>query len=380
MTVRRRSFGSLRKLKSGRWQARYRGPDGLSRTGQITYERKRDAEVFLAKVEADLARDDWFDPQAGLVTVGEFGRTWLEERRLSDTTRERYEFALRLHILPAFAHVPIGQLREAAVRKWRSDLLAAGSGTASVAKAYRLLHAILTTAVEDGLIRRNPCHIKGAGNDGSVERPILTVDQVLTVAEAVPGRYRMLVLLATFTSLRFGELAALRRSDIDIDAGFLWVRRSQAELSNGRLILKEPKTAAGRRRVAIPTALLEELVAHLAAFSGPASDGLVFVGPKTGRLRRQNFRTVWVHSRAQLNVPPVHFHDLRHTGNVLAAEGGATIKELMERMGHASPRAAMIYQHVAIDRDRRIAEALSLRIDAARNGTAAGPPTDDDAS
>jgi integrase len=304
----------------------------------------------------------------------------LAERRLSETTRERYEYSWRLYILPAFEHVPISHVREAAVRKWRSDLLIAGSGTASVAKAYRLMHAMMTTAVEDGLIRRNPCRIKSAGADGSAERPILRIDQVLVVAEAVPARYRMLVLLATFTSLRFGELAALRRGDIDTGAGFLWVRRSQAELSNGRLLLKEPKTSAGRRRVAIPTALLDELVTHLAEFSGTAPDGLVFVGPKGGPLRRQNFRTVWNQALSQTNAPRVHFHDLRHTGNVLAAEGGATIKELMERMGHASPRAAMIYQHAASDRDRRIAEALSLRISSARKTTADTALTDGSAS
>jgi integrase len=338
------------------------------RSAPTTYERKRDAELFLAKVEADLARDDWYDPSAGRITVGEFGRAWLAERRLSDTTRERYEIAFRVQILPAFGNVPVNKVREADVRRWRAGLLDGGAGEASVAKAYRLLRAIMSTAVDDGLIRRNPCRIKGAGDDRSPERPVLTVAEVLRVADAMPPRFRMLVLLATFTSLRFGELAALCRGDVDTDAGFVQVRRSQAELSNGQLVIKDPKSAAGRRRVAIPSALLADLRTHLAKYAEAGPDGLVFVGEKGGRLRRQNFRTTWVKALSALQVQPVHFHDLRHTGNTLAAAHGASLRELMDRMGHASTRAALIYQHVAKDRDRHIADGLSAQIEAARQG------------
>jgi integrase len=362
----KRDFGTVRQLKSGSWQARYRGPDGLLRPAPHTFERKRDAQLFLSKVEADMARDDWYDPSAGQMTVMEFGRSWLAERRLADTTRERYEVAFRVQVLPTFGNLAVNKVREADVRRWRAELLDGGTGEASVAKAYRLLRAIMSTAVDDGLIRRNPCRIKGAGDDRSPERPVLAVGQVLQVAEVMPARFRMLVLLATFTSLRFGELAALRRMDVDAEAGFLRVHQSQAELSNGQLIVKGPKTAAGRRRVAVPGALLADLRSHLAKFSETGPDGLVFVGEKGGRLRRQNFRAVWVKALSDAAVPAVHFHDLRHTGNTLAAAQGATLRELMERMGHASSRAAMIYQHISKDRDRHIADGLSAQIESAR--------------
>jgi integrase len=162
-------------------------------------------------------------------------------------------------VLPTFGNLPVNKVREADVRRWRAELLDSGTGEASVAKAYRLLRAIMSTAVDDGLIRRNPCRIKGAGDDRSPERPVLSMRDVLQVADVMPSRFRMLVLLATFTSLRFGELAALRRMDVDAEAGFVRVHQSQAELSNGQLIIKGPKSAAGRRRVAIPGALLSDL-------------------------------------------------------------------------------------------------------------------------
>ena len=152
----RRHFGNVRRLASGRYQARYSGPDGRQHAAPRTFERKREAEIWLASVEADLARGDWFDPAAGQVPLAEYAGAWVEERPLSSTTRERYEFALRLHVLPILGSYPLVDISEAAVRRWRKALIDAGTGTATVAKAYRTLRAILNTAVDDGLIRRNP--------------------------------------------------------------------------------------------------------------------------------------------------------------------------------------------------------------------------------
>jgi integrase len=100
-----------------------------------------------------------------------------------------------------------------------------GVGQASRAKAYRVLRAIMNTAADDLVIRRNPCRIPKAGDDGSAERQALTVSEVFALADAVTPRYRMLVLLGAFTSLRFGELAALTRADLDLDQGEVKVKK-----------------------------------------------------------------------------------------------------------------------------------------------------------
>lgn len=176
------------------------------------------------------------------------------------------------------------------------------------------------------------------------------------------------MLLGTFASLRFGELASLRRSAVDLDNREVWVRKSQAELRGGRLVDEDPKSDAGKRAVAIPSAIVPELREHLAQFAEPGRNGRVFVGPNGGRLRRRNFLRVWSRTLDQVGLgdADVHFHDLRHTGNQLAAETGATTRELMARMGHASPRAALIYQHATRDRDRRIADHIDAALSAGR--------------
>jgi integrase len=125
------------------------------------------------------------------------------------------------------------------------------------------------------------------------------------------------------------------------------------------------KTAASRRIVSIPAALIEEVRHHLDTFAAVGQQGAVFVGRAGGRLRRTNFRKYsWIPATQAVGVDGVRFHDLRHTGNTLAASTGASTRELMARMGHASARAALIHQHATRERDAVIASALSDVIDA----------------
>jgi len=121
---------------------------------------------------------------------------------------------------------------------------------------------------------------------------------------------------------------------------------------------RTPKSRAGRRTVAFPAELVPELRWHLDRFAEDGPRGVVFIGPQGGRLRRSNFRKIWNKARASVGLPDLHFHDLRHAGGTLSAATGASLKELMARLGHSSVRAAMIYQLAARDRDQAIATAL----------------------
>ncbi|MEV7152067.1 tyrosine-type recombinase/integrase [Streptomyces sp. NPDC093084] len=358
----RRRFGSVRKLKSGRWQARYRDPvTGQLRSAEETYAAKTDAEVALSLIEADVTRGQWHDPDAGKVLFGEYATAWLKDRKLAARSRERNESVIRLHLLPTFGERPLSSITTARVRAWRTACLTQ-TGEPTVVKAYQILRAILNTAVDDELIRRNPCRVKGADSYDVPERPVLTVAEVFAVADSTAPRYRLLVLLAAFTGLRFGELASLRRRDVDTDNAVLMVRRSQAEMQTGVLFDKAPKSDAGVRPVAFPTELLPDVKRHLDAYAGRGRDGHVFLGPQGGQLRRSNFRDDWIKARKDAGVTvDAHFHDLRHTGNTLAASG-ASLRELMTRMGHSTPRAALIYQHMVNGRDREIADRLGSMI------------------
>ncbi|MFF3420729.1 tyrosine-type recombinase/integrase [Streptomyces sp. NPDC002698] len=299
------------------------------------------------------------DPDAGKVPFGAYAAAWIRERELTATTRQLYGSLLRHHLEPAFGAINVAEISPPLVRRWRADKLAAGTGPTTVAKAYALLRAMMGTAVADQMIRRNPCTIKGASTMHTPERPTATVQEVYDLADAIQPRYRALVLMAGFLGLRWGELVGLHRRDVDLEHGSVRVRRAVAELFNGRQEIKAPKSAAGKRTVAIPSAIVADIRDHLERYAEPGADGRVFTGAKGATPRRNHFNLLWRRACADAGINGLHFHDLRHAGNTLAASTGASTRELMSRMGHSTARAELIYQHASADRDRPIADAVS---------------------
>ncbi|MFF3324454.1 tyrosine-type recombinase/integrase [Streptomyces sp. NPDC002889] len=378
MAAKKRPFGRVRKLPSGRYQARYLALDGIDRPAPHTFRTKREADDWLAERQAELRAGDWTDPDASKVPFGSYAATWITERGISASTADLYRSLLRNHLAPTFDRVVLADITPAMVRAWRVARLDAGAGPSSVAKSYALLRAVLMTAVEDRLIRRNPCRVKGASVAPTPERPTATVQEVYDLAAAIQPRYRALVLLAAFTGLRWGELVGLCRRDIDLNGGTLRVRRNVAELHSGKQLVKEPKSVAGKRTVAIPAVIVTDLATHLAVFAEPGSDGRIFIGAKKATPRRNHFNKLWRKACDQAGIKGLHFHDLRHTGNTLAAATGASTRELMTRMGHSTARAALIYQHATAERERLIGQAVSAVVEQARkqgpdpNGHAAG--------
>jgi len=340
---RRLPAGSRTPKKGARYRARWRTPQGASRTK--TFDRKVDAERFLVSQEHAKASGTYVDRSAGEITVLAYADSWIDTRRtrtgqpLGDRTRELYEQILRTHIAPGLGTVRIRDVRPEQVRAWHARL----KGSTAPAKAYRLLRAIMTTAVDDELIGRNPCKVENGGVERAPERPVPSRDEVWALAEAIEPNYRALVLTAAFASLRWSELTALRVADVDLEQRTVAVRRESR------------KSDAAYRTVALPPVLVPELRAHLV---GASADARVFVGPKGGVPERSNFHAIWDRARVAVGREDLHLHDLRHFGATLAAQAGATTKELMARLGHASPAAALRYQHATAERDQALAERM----------------------
>ncbi|WP_369145115.1 tyrosine-type recombinase/integrase [Streptomyces sp. R44] len=358
----RRSFGAIRKLPSGRYQARYPGAGGVLRAAPQTYETKREAELFLAQIQAEQARGDWIDPAAGEVLFAEYATRWIDERGVAATTDELYRRLLRLHLEPTFGSQYVNAISPAKVRTWRAERRNA-TGATTTAKSYRLLKAIMQTAVEDDLIRRNPCSIRGAGREDADERPVATVGQVFALAEAIGIRWRLMVLLGAFASMRPEELAELRRGDIDLDTGSVRVRRAAPELNTGRRVIGDPKSRAGKREIMLPGFILLDVRRHLEWFAQDGPDGLVFVGERGAALRGTTFGRKWRKARDAVGMPKeFRFYDLRHTGNTLAADTGAKLKDLMVRAGQSSERAQLIYQHSTKEHQRKLAGDIDATV------------------
>jgi integrase len=365
----RRQFGSIRVLPSGRVQARYLGPDGATYTARtddgraLTFDSRQYADAYLSRVHGDIQAGRWVSPEAVSShlkppTLGAYTAAWLAGRDLSDSTRLLYTNVLK-HVLPPLGGTPLPDLTPAAVREWHAKLRAS-TGPTMRAHAYSLLRTICNTAVADEVIAANPCRVRGAG---SVKRARkingATLPELETIAKAMPERYRLMVLLAAWCALRFGELAELRRSDIDVKNGIVHVRRGVIRGSGGQSV-KGPKSEAGKRDVNIPPHLMPAVSGHLGDHVAASRDALLFPAAKTGgHMVPSALYAMYFPAREAAGRPDLAFHDLRHTGAVLAAATGATLAELMARLGHSTVSAALLYQHAAADRDKAIAEALS---------------------
>lgn len=373
----RRGFGYVRRLPSGRYQASYVGPDTLRHTAPETYQTKQDAEGWLSRERNMIAADTWIPPteRAAVarrrLTFGVYAEAWLRDRTLKPRTRQHYRSLLDRQLLPTFEHVPLAAVTPESVRTWHA---LTGSSTPTLrAHAYGLLRTVLATAEHDMLIPANPCHIRGAGNSKRVHKvKPLTLDELESLVAAMPERHRAMTLLAAWCAMRFGELAELRRKDVDLRNGVVHVRRAVVRV-DGKVIVGTPKSDAGTRDVAIPPHLVPLLKAHIEQHVAFGKDALLFPGadgahlaPSTLYGRRATKTKAgfgFYAAREAAGRSELRWHDLRHTGAVLAASTGATLAELMGRLGHSTPGAALRYQHAAQGRDMEIARALSALVD-----------------
>jgi integrase len=275
-------FGTVRKLPSGRWHARYSLVDGRRLTAPSTFVTRGDAVAYLAAVQTDLSRGVWQDPERVSSSFADYAQVWLVARRvkgkpLSLVTMQLYRRRLEREILSTFGHLPLEDITSALVRQWHAQTTEVGSTTA--AQPYRLLHAILATAVSDGDLLCSPAQIRGAGLPDTRERPLVDRAGVEGLTAEMPLHLRAFVGLAFWGGLRLGELLGLQVGDVVLDveagSGTVWVERQQQEV-DGTVFLVEPKSAS-RRTVNLPAPAVALLAEHLTLREGAAVTDRVFV-------------------------------------------------------------------------------------------------------
>lgn len=390
--------GTVEKLPSGRYRVRFTGPDSVRYKAPVTFEDVKAARLWLDREVRSIEDDPegWEPPEtraaarrAKALTFGEYAEAWLVGRKvrgrpLADRTRDHYRDLLDRFLIPAFGQHALATITPEQVDRWY-ELTAAETPTYR-AHAYALLRTILGTAVDRGLIRTaNPAKVRGGGTTKRARkiRPA-TLEELATITAAMPERRRLMVVLAAWTALRFGELAELRRGDVDTRNGIIRVRRGVVRVreieQDGTVHIvrkvKGPKTEAGIRDVPIPPHLLDDVRRHLLEHTAPGRDGLLFPGQSGGHLSTSAFygrEAVFNHdgsvkrkghgyyeARRAAGRPDLNFHALRHTGLTNAAVAGATLAELMALAGHSTSGAAMRYQHAAQDRMQDLARRMSL--------------------
>lgn len=355
-----------RRTRSGepRYEVRLRGADGNERSR--TFRTKKEAERYERAQHTALDQGLWVDPRSGRATVATWAAEWQRTVvHLRPSTRRIYDANLRNHIVPVLGGIELGRLTPSMLRAWVAELTTKIGGhgrqlaPGSVAQAYRTLNRVLSAAVDNELLGRNP--LRGVKPPMVETEPMrfLTHDEVATLASVIDPRYRGVVVVAAYTGLRAGELIALRRRHVDLLHRTITVVE-QVQVVSGRHVVSSPKSSASRRSVALPGSVAESLEAHLAVYSELGAEGLVFPAPEGGFLRLENFRKrVWTPAVRTAGVAPLRVHDLRHTCASLAIAAGADVKVLQRMLGHASAALTLDrYGHLLPGQAESVADRL----------------------
>jgi len=317
-----------------RYRVRYRSPDRRQRARQ-GFKTKKDAQLYLASVEVDVARGAFIDPNLSRVLLSDWLRRWLAGRAdLRPSSRDRAEGIIRRNIEPDLGAIAIGELTRSRVQEWAGGL-SAGQSPASVRKIVNVLSGAIQYAVDDGRLAANPASKLKLPRVAKVSKKYLTHQQVHDLAAAVDRRwsgYGALIQVLAYCGLRWGELAGLRVGDIDMSLRRLKVRQTMVEV-NGLMEPGKPKTYE-ERSVPLPHFLLDALEPWT---NRPASAPL-FPGVRSGGpLRNRAFRRgAFDEAATEIGLTGLVPHEMRHTCASLAVSGGASVKGVQRLLGHAS--------------------------------------------
>ena len=316
--------------KGIRYEVRWRGANGREKSR--SFLRKLDAEAWKAKADSERWGGEVPTEQSRL-TLREWSGQWLaaDAHRLAPTTSEHYESSMRNWILPAIGDHQLRKIAPSTLRSWMQGMLDAGASPSVASAARRCLHRCLEVAVAAELISRNPCTKAVVAPRIEVEMTApLTPVQLLTLEAAMPNRWRSLVLVGGTSGPRLAELAAVTRSDVLEDGRMISITKTLHAVRGGGWEYRTPKTAAGRRVVALPPVTQIALLGHLASLRGDVVwPGLL----SNGNRWRKN---VWAPAISSIGRPELRFHDLRHTAISLAIGAGADAKVVQHMAGHAS--------------------------------------------
>jgi integrase len=333
------------------FRIRYRLPDGTL-TSETGFESRADAVDRAADVESEQRTGTFVDPRLAQTGAGEWIRQWSDAHDVSAGTWAKYDSHLRNHILPRFGEMTLGEVNRLSVKAW-VKALRRSLAEPTVKDVVTLLSMILGEAVEEGLIGANPCRRLRVNTGDREERPHARADQIPVLACRARPTDGVLIITAAYTGMRWGELAGLQWSRVDLDGGAIRVDPKDGALHEvgGQLSLGPPKTTAGVRTVHLPPFLTELIGEHRERHPRAR---FVFTAAEGGWHRRANFRRrAWlpaVEGDPKRGWAPIasglHFHDLRHTHKTWLIEDGVPEVVQCARLGHRLGGVQGIYSHV----------------------------------
>ena len=344
---------SSRHGRGKRWQVRY--VDDTGKECRPLFEKKTDAEKFDAAMRADVSRGVYVDQTLGKVTVRAYGEEWRKNRLHRDSTAERVERALRVHVYPILGGKQMAQVRSSHIQSWVRDR-ARVLEPSTLRVVYSYLVSMFSAAVIDRAgVGVSPCQGIQLPDIPRTELFIPSVEQVYALADAFADRrhYEAQPLAAAGTGLRQGELWGLELEHLDFLRRKITVVQQLKVVGGRKPFLAEPKTPESRRTVELGQVTAEALARHLEAFppleieiddeTNPRKPvrrmaKLIFLNGNGGPINRSGWSQVWTPAVARAGLPKgFGFHGLRHYFATVLIHGGASVKTVQLALGHTTP-------------------------------------------
>jgi integrase len=334
---------------------------------QIPLENgKKKLLYFKTRQEAQLAlRKALNEQEQGMLvtekdqTVKQYMEYWLEHVHKPAIRLSTYVKCcelVRLYILPALGHIKLQRLTIQQVQILYSQLQEKQLSASRIRFIHVTLHKALDDAVHTGLVSKNVCDSVKPPRLVRKERPVLTPEQAQQLLEAAKGSpMEALLTVALATGMRRGELLGLKWRDINLEKCSLQVARSMDRVAGHGVVESEPKTAQGRRGIALPPFAVEALKQHhlhqleARLKAGPRwnENDLVFCNVYGNFLHPFRLYTMFHKVLADAGLPHMHFHDLRHSAATILLAMGINIKVVQEILGHSQVSMTLgIYSHV----------------------------------
>ena len=370
-----------------RYRARYISPDGTERSKSFPDRKKREADAWLARLEADMSRGHYIDPQAGKITFQQYAESWLTTQGADPNTQASMGSQLRLHAFPYLGARPLGSFQPAHIRDWVTRLEALGISGSYARVIYSNVRSVLSAAVDDGHLARNPCAARSVRPPAVEARRVVpwSRDRVLAVRAALPERYQAMVDVGAGCGLRQGEILGLSVDAVDFASDTLHVVQ-QLKLSRSKAVFAPPK-GGKLRSTPLPQPVADALRAHMERFppveitlpwktaNGPrVTKRLIFTAPQGGHVWRTTFTDdAWKPALAAAGVIPVPgrgekykasredgMHALRHFYASVLLDAGESVKALAEYLGHSDPGLTLrVYAHLMPSSQERTRKAIA---------------------
>ena len=331
------------------------------------FATKKEAERAMVEKIAELNRGEYIEPTK--MTVKEFLEMWLEDevkpnRKVS--TYDIYHSVITNHLIPGIGNIPLHQLGPIHIHQLMKSLSNKDISSTTAKYSVRTLKVALNWAVKMQLIPKNPAaNIRISTRSTGSEMKVWTDEEVNRFLQAAKGsKFYPTFYLAITTGMRMGELLGLKWTDIDFDRGTISIRRTLQRTSAGLQLIEQTKTAKSRRLISISPSTVEVLKKHrveqkkeMIQYNYRDVYDLVFTS-RTGKpVEPRNLREYFSLITKKAELPPIRFHDLRHTHATLLLKQGIHPKIVSERLGHSSISMTLdTYSHVIPSMQKEAAE------------------------